>query len=148
MRGPVTRLELAGIRVCQRCGRGTAELRGTDGASLLIGLDPVRARELAHGGAGDGLRSVADVVLEQLAASARRPSEVVVDVADGHLRALLSLVGTGEPEIITCTPQEGLALALRGALSLYATDEALAHAARAPQRQDRHGGAGGPNLLH
>ena len=117
------RLELVRIRVCNRCGRGGAELRGEDGERLVVPLDPVRARQLAAAGV--------------------EAREVVLDVADGRLRALLSFVRAGETDVVGCTTDEGVALALRGGLRLYATDEALAHAAA-----DRPKAAGGPDTVH
>ena len=126
------RLELGRIRVCDRCGRGAAELRGADGEELVVTLDPVRARQLAGPEAGDGARCLTDVVLERLAATGAEVSEVVLDVIDGRLGALVSLVGEREPEIVACTAEEGVALAVRGAIKLYATDEALAHGLARP----------------
>ena len=139
------RLELKRIRVCTRCGRGNAELTGDAGARLLVRLDAVRVREL-EGRAADALRSLPDVVLEQLAAGGGRVSEVVLDTTDGTLRGLVSLERDGESEVVACTAEEAVTLAVRGSLRLYATDEALAHAA--PGKADQHGGAGGPDTLH
>jgi len=146
----VKRLELARIRVCNRCGRGGAELRGEDGERLVIPLDPGRARELADANGADDVRSLTELLLEQLAAGGLAASEVVLDVADGRLRALLSFVRASEPDVVGCTPEEGIALAVRGGLKIYATDEALAHATAggSAAKQDRHGGTGGPDTIH
>jgi hypothetical protein len=119
----VKRLELGRIRVCDRCGRGAAELRGADGEKLVVTLDPVRARQLA----GPEERCLTDVVLERFAATGAEVSEVVLDVIDGRLGALVSLVGEREPEVVACTAEEAVALFVRGAVKLYATDDALAH---------------------
>ena len=54
--------------------------------------------------------------------------EVVFDVDDDRLRALLSFTHDEEPDVIECTPQEGISLGVRGGLNFFATDEALAHA--------------------
>jgi len=143
----VKRLELSRIRICQRCGRSGAELRSADGAVIVVPVDGVRARELEDRVAPDGLKSLTDVVLGQLAATGRAPTEVVFDVLDGRLRALLSLPAREEPDIVGCTPEEGLALAVRGRLPLYATDEALAHAAARATKHDR-GGSGGADTVH
>ena len=139
----VKRLELVRIRVCNRCGRGGAELRGEDGERLVVPLDPVRTRQLADAGREEDVRSFTDLVLEQLAAAGVEAREVVLDVADGRLRALLSFVHADETDVVGCTADEGVALALRGGLRLYATDEALAHAAA-----DRPKAAGGPDTVH
>jgi len=139
----VKRLELVRIRVCSRCGRGGVELRGEDAERLVVPLDAVRARQLAGGGREEDVRSFTDLVLEQLAAAGVEAREVVLDVAEGRLRALFSFVRTGETDVVGCTAEEGVALALRGGLRLYATAEALAHAA-----VDRPKAARGPDTVH
>jgi hypothetical protein len=136
----VKRLELARIRVCSRCGKGRAELRTADGDRLVVPLDPIRARELSEAGASDELRSLTDYVLEHLGSG--RIGEIVLDIANGRLRALVSLV-RDDAEVLACTAEEGVALAIRGSLRLYATDEALAHGAAA--KAARHGG---PDTVH
>jgi len=140
----VKRLEVAGVRVCQRCGRGRAELRSEDGSTLAIGLDPGRTRDIQPNG-GESVQSLTDLILEQFAGVAR---EVVLDVVDGHLSALLSLTRDGVSDVVACTPQEGLALAVRGELKLYATDEALARGATETAKVEQGGGPGGPDTLH
>jgi hypothetical protein len=139
----VKRLELARIRVCGRCGRGGAELRGENDERLVVPLDAVRARQLADAGRSEDVRSLTDLVLAELAAAGVEAREVVLDVADGRLRAFLSFVRADEPDVVGCTAEEGVALALRGGLRLYATDEALAHAVA-----DRPKPAGGPETVH
>lgn len=121
---PVQRLELKQIRVCQRCGRGRAELETADGRRLAVPLDAVRARELS--GEEPALRWLTDVVLVQLRASGVQPAEVVLDAGPGGLRALLSIVRNEDTDVIACTAQEGIGFAVRGRLRLYATDDALA----------------------
>jgi hypothetical protein len=138
----VRRLELGRIRICKRCGRAAAELRDEAGASIVVRLDPVRARELSQ--PSQEVRSLTDLVLAALAAVGAAASEVVLDVADDRLRALLSLVRGGEPDVVGCTAEEGVALAVRGGLRLYATEEAFAHAAAgAAERQ-----GGGSDTVH
>jgi hypothetical protein len=137
---PVKRLELASIRLCPRCGRGRAELVAGD-VTLTVALDPARARELAGKGGDDELRSIGDLFLEQLKASRAEPKEVVLDTGPAGLRALLSIARDGDSEVVSCTAQEGVGLAVRGRLLLYATDDALAHAATRPT-------TGGPETLH
>ena len=142
------RLELARVRICQRCGRGRVELRSEDGKTLTVPLDPVRARELADPRPAEDVRAFTDLVLAELGAAGLQPREVVLDVAHGQLRALVSWVRRDEPEVAACTAQEGVGLAVRGALRLYATEEALAHAA--PERGEHEGprGPGGSETLH
>jgi hypothetical protein len=137
----VKRLELTRIRVCGRCGRGAADLHTADGDRLVVPLDPVRARELSVAEASDDLRSLTDFVLERL--GSRRIGEVVLDVARGRLHALLSLAGGEDSEVLACTAEEGVALAIRGSLRLYATEDALAHGAAS--KPARHGG---PDTVH
>ncbi len=147
MRAFVTRLELVRIRQCTRCGRGGAELQSDDGSMVVVPLDPLRARELAGAGTVDDLRSLTDLVLEQLDVAGSLPREVVLDLADGRLRALLSFQRGEEHDVVACTAGEGVALAVRGDLSMYATDEAVAHAVKSP-KPDHHRGSGGSETLH
>jgi hypothetical protein len=132
----VKRLELTQVRICQRCGRGKAQLTASDGATISVPLDPVRARGLANR-TGD-LRPLAEVVLERLAAGGNKITDVVLDVDDGALRALVSFADT---DVVACPAQDGVELAVRGELALYATDEALAHATGRP-------GATDPETIH
>lgn len=130
------------IAVCQRCGKGRAHLAAADGSALSIPLDPARVRELSAGPTSAGeVHWLSELVLAQMTATGAAPSEVVLDLDGGRLRALLSLTRAGEPDVIACTPQEGLALALRAGVALYATDEALAAAATRP-------GTGGTETIH
>lgn len=138
----VKRLELERVRVCQRCGRGHAELRSDDGATLVVSLDATRTRQLARPADDEDVRSLTDLMLEQLEAAGRQPGEVVLDVADGRLRALLSFDRDGEPDVVACTAEEGVALVARGGLRLYATDDALAHGESRSAKHDRDGGSG------
>jgi hypothetical protein len=138
----VQRLELVRIRVCKRCGRGNAELRGDGGAELVVRVDAARVREL-QGAAAEEMRSLTDVLLEQLAAAGFEASEVVLDTLEGRLRGLVSLLRDEEVEVVGCTAEEAVTLAVRGSVRLFATDEAVAHAA--PGRGDA---SGGPDTIH
>jgi hypothetical protein len=148
MRLGVKRLELVRIRVCSRCGRGGAELRAAAGEErLVVPLDPIRARQLSGAPIAEDVRSLTDLLVERLAVGAR-PSEVVLDVTEGRLCGFLSLLAEGdaEGEVVACTAEEAVALAVRGAVALYATDEALARGTTASP--ERRGGAGGPDTVH
>jgi hypothetical protein len=143
----VKRLELARIRVCDRCGRGTAELRTESGEMVPVALDPVRARQL-RGRDSDAARTLTDVALEAIGAGGATVSEVVIEVSEGRLGGLVSLVRNGDPDVVACTAEEAVALAVRGAVKIYATDDSLAHASARLAKPARHGGAGGPETVH
>jgi hypothetical protein len=116
-----------------------------DGAdALTVRLDPVRVRQLAGDPPADGLPALTDVVLGRLTGDGVRVAEVVLDVLDGRLRGLVSLLRSGETEVVECTAEEGVALAARGGLRLYATDDAFA----APKGEKPVPPDGGPDTLH
>jgi len=145
MRATVKRLELVRIRVCDRCGRGGAEFKGDDGERLVVPLDAVRARQLGDAHGKDDVRSLTDLVLEQLAVAGVEAREVVLDLADGRLRALVSVQHADETDVVGCPADEGVALALRGGLKLYASEEALSRGAAAPAKAAPEGG---PDTVH
>jgi hypothetical protein len=140
----VTRLELERIRVCDRCGRGKADLRGGQAERLTVPLDPARARQLTRTPAADDLRTLTEVVLERFTADGFVLREVVLDLVDGRLGGLLTLARGDESDVVACTPGEGIALAIRGGLKLYASAEALAQASSGPSARDRRG----PETVH
>jgi hypothetical protein len=127
----VRRLELKRVRVCSRCGRGRAELEGAEGERLEVVLDAPRARDLA--GQPDDVCSLASFVIAQATEGRTSFGEVILDDGPVGLRALLSIVRDGESDVVACTAQEGVELAVRARLVLYATDEALARDAEAPR---------------
>lgn len=137
----VKRLELVRVRVCQRCGRGRAELEGADGALLAIPLDPVRAHELERQDETDGVPWLSAVFLGLVRNAGGTPREVVLDADARGLRALVSISRGDEVDVVACTPQDGVGLAARGRLPLYATDDALAAPGDEPD-------AGGHDRLH
>jgi hypothetical protein len=112
----------------------------------MVPLDPVHARQLGSAAADADVPALADVLAAQLRRPDLRASEVVLDVAHGRLRALVSLERDGAADVVACPAGEGVVLAVRGELRLYATDEALEHGNAREKRTDRRGGAGG--LLH
>lgn len=141
----VKRLELTRIRTCKRCGRGSAEFASADGDRLVVPLDPVRTRQLTGGAIAGDVPSLTDVVLERLAAANVVPSEIVLDIVDGKLCGLVSLGGT-DRDVVACTADEAVALALRGDIRLYASEDALA--ATRPAAPERAGGTGGTGTIH
>ena len=142
------RLELERIRVCDRCGRGGAELRTGDGEQLVVPLDAIRARQLAATGHASDVRSLTELMLATFAAADVIVGEVVLDMCDGRLGALVSLDGGERPEVVACTAEEGVALVVRGDVKIYATEEALAHASTQSQKSAPPGGPGGPETVH
>ncbi|HWP64964.1 MAG TPA: hypothetical protein VNO26_03510 [Candidatus Limnocylindria bacterium] len=128
------RLELGEIRICRRCGRGRATLITDDGETLAIPLDPARARTLRAPETESEMPWLSALVLERLTQDGGTLEDVVLDVDQGLLRALVSCRRGEEQEIVACTPQEGVDLANRSGAALYATDEALAFAAGARAR--------------
>jgi hypothetical protein len=125
----VRRLELKRVRVCSRCGRGRAELEGADGEHLEVVLDAPRAHDLS--GQRDEVRSLTAFVIAQAGESQTTFGEVILDRGPAGLRALLSVTRAGENDVVACTAQEGVELAVRAGLAMYATDEALARDADA-----------------
>jgi hypothetical protein len=136
----VKRLELGDVRICRRCGRGRANLITVDGESISIPLDPARARVLGKPASDADVPWLTALVLERVAQDGRTLQEVVLDMDGGMLRALVSSRRDGELDVVACTPQEGVDLASRAGVPLYATDEALAHAAgtHAPSGETLH----------
>jgi hypothetical protein len=131
----VKRLQLARVRICQRCGRGRAELESADGASITVPLDPLRAHELERQPDADDVPWLSTVVLALVRSSGGTVREVVLDADPHGLRALVSISRGDDTEVVACTPQEGVSLSVRGAIALYATDDAIAIAGRTPDRE-------------
>jgi hypothetical protein len=130
-RTAVRRLELKQVRVCSRCGRGRAQLESADGDRFEVVLDPPRARELSAG--QGGVRSLATFLLEQIAERRIVPEEVIFEQGPAGLRALLSVTRDGETDVVSCTAQEGVELAVRGSLAMYASDDVLSPESTAPR---------------
>jgi hypothetical protein len=130
----VKALQLTRVRVCDRCGRGRADLLADDGTALTVPLDAARAAELASRERGGELQPLSAVVLTGIAAAGGVPTDVVLDVAGSGLRALLSISRGADTDIVVCTPQEAVSLAVRGGFKLYATDEAIAQQVARPAK--------------
>src|SRR6185436_11557429 len=136
----VKRLELARLRLCKKCGRGGAELRSADGDTMVVAIDSLRVRELRGEPPVDDVASILDRWLASLRRDGEEPQEVVLDVSDGRVRGLLTCVRNDAHDVIGCTAEEGVALALRGGLKLYATEEALAASSTRSAKPDHGGG--------
>lgn len=125
----MTPLELKRIRACPRCGRGVAELETPTRVLVRVVLDAVRVRELA--GVDDGLPALSGMLLAALERAGTPATGVVLDAIPQGLRGLVTVGGGPAGDVVACTAQEAIDLAVRGGLRLYATDEALAAAAGA-----------------
>jgi hypothetical protein len=108
----------------------------------------VRARELSADPPSDEVELLIDWVLAAVKRDGGNPQEIVLDLSDGKLRGMLLSARGDEHEVVACTAEEGVALAIRGRLKLYATEEALAQASAHAEKPDHRGGAGGPGTLH
>jgi hypothetical protein len=115
------------LRVCQKCGKGRAALVADDGTLVTIPLDRTRAHELSTDPDEHELRSLTELLLEQMLATGTTVEEVVLDIGPAGVRALLSLTNeAGHTEVVAATPQAGIGLVVRGGFKLYATPEVLA----------------------
>ncbi len=91
---------------------------------MEVVLDAPRAQELA--GQGDDVPSLTSFLLAQAEDTGTTFGELILEKGPAGLRALLSITRAGESDVISCTAQEGVGLAIRAGLTMYATDEALA----------------------
>jgi hypothetical protein len=121
------RLELIRVRRCNDCGRGRAELATDDGTIITVALDASRVDDLARwpDKPAEGPADLTGVVVDLLGKDGWTVRDVVFDTATRGLRALVTRMRSEEVEVIEATAQEGLALALRGQVPMYATDEAI-----------------------
>ena len=111
-------------------------------------LDAIRARQLAATDHSAEVRSLTELMLASFAMTDVVVGEVVLDVSDGRLGALVSLDGGEHPEVVACTAEEGVALVVRSGVKMYATDEALAHGLTRSPKSAPSGGAGGSETVH
>ncbi len=130
------RLQLARVRICQRCGRGRAELEADDGGTLAVPLDPLRAHELERRDEpSDDVPWLSSVVVALVDGSGGTLREVVLDGDARGLRALVSISRGEDTDVVACTAQEGIGLTVRAGIPLYATDDALARPGETPNAE-------------
>jgi hypothetical protein len=122
----VQRLELTRVTACERCGRGRAELTADAGEVLAIALDPAVVLELRDGKGESDVPWLSSLVVDLAQARGETLREVVIDAGAKGLRGLVTLSRGEGTDVFACSVQEGLVLAVRGSLPLYATTEALA----------------------
>jgi hypothetical protein len=134
----VQRLELTRVRACERCGRGRADLTAGTGDVLTIALDPAAVAELQGSQAETDVAWLSSFVVERSRAHGESLREVVLDEGPNGLRGLLTVSRGDATDVLACSPDQALTLAMRATLPLYATAEALdAGARREPSGGDR-----------
>jgi len=120
------RLELVGLKPCPHCHRAIAYLMTQDGEETLgIALDATRTRELSYNHEGPGgEKCMTGFLVRLLAASSYVPRQVILHWnQEGFLCSIIDLT----TEMITCSPQEGLALAILASIPLFAEEEIFEH---------------------
>ena len=115
------KLALVGLKPCPHCRRAVAYVMTEDGEySLGIALDATRTRELSRKDQ-DPVRErfLTDLLIQLLVSSSYVPRQVVLDWSEeGFLTARMDLT----TEIFSCSPQEGLVLAVAAQIPLYAVE--------------------------
>ncbi len=71
---------------------------------------------------------VLDLIEKLLDTFGGRPTRVVIDGRDGAIGASLHVEGLGRDSAVECHPADGLALAVRGEVPIYASELAMQHA--------------------
>lgn len=120
------RLESVGLKICPHCRRAVAYLMTEDGERTLgIALDAIKAREIARRCQEPGQEKfLADLLLQLLASSSYVLREIVLEWDnEGFLFARVDIT----TEIISCSAQEGVALAAAAGIPLYATERIFEH---------------------
>lgn len=120
------KLELVGLKACPHCKRAVAYLMTEDGEHTLgIALDAIKAREISRRCQEPGQEKfLSDLLLQLLASSSYVPREIVLDWdEEGFLFARVDIT----TEIISCSAQEGVALAAAAGIPLYATERIFEH---------------------
>lgn len=119
------RLALVRVRACERCRRAVAFLKSEDGKHALglpVELDKARELLSRHQAEGDE-KFLADLLLRLLARSPSGLRQVVLDCnKGGFLSATIDITLDGKTESFSCSPEEGLGLAIAAEIPLYAVE--------------------------
>lgn len=134
----MTLMRIREISSCANHGRTTIVLEDAGRhLTLTFYADREEARRLTRevSRSGCACHPIYDFVGGLLRAFEATPMRLVLDDVEGQGIGSLMVVRHGEAEVgIPCYPPDGLALALRSRVPIYATAEALAHAERAQPR--------------
>lgn len=120
------KLELVGLKACPHCKRAIAYVMTEDGEHTLgIALDAIKTREISRKCQEPGQEKfLSDLLLQLLASSSYVPREIVLDFhEEGFLFARVDIT----TEIISCSAQEGVALAAAAGIPLSATERIFDH---------------------
>ena len=120
------RLAFLGIKPCMRCQQPAAFLMTKDGKHTFgIALDRNKAREISRNFDEPGKEKfLTGLLLRLLASSSYVPHQVVLDFnEEGYLSATVDVT----TEIFSCSPQEGVALAVTAGIPLYAAERIFEH---------------------
>lgn len=120
------RLALAGLKTCESCHRAVAYLMSEDGEHTLgIALDAIKAREISSKCQEPGQEKfLTDLLLQLLASSSHVPREIVLDLHEkGFLYTRLDIT----TEILSCSLQDGVGLAVAAGIPIYATEGVFQH---------------------
>ena len=120
------RLALLGLKPCPRCHRAVAYVMTEGGEHTLgIALDAIKTREISRRSEERGQEKfLTDLVVKLLALSSCIPREIVLDWdEEGFLFARVDLA----TNLISCSPQEAVALVAAAGMPLYATESVFEH---------------------
>ncbi len=135
MASSLTPMRIKEIASCRNHGRTTIVLEDeSHRLTLTFHADREEARRLVQEVTRPGCacHPIYDFIAGLLRALAATPTRVVLGDAAGQGIGGVIVVRHGEVEVgLPCYPPDGLALAIRFRLPLYATTEALAHAEQA-----------------
>ena len=120
------RLELVGFKACPRCHRAVAYLKTDEkDQTLAIALDASKARELSRNYEEPGREKfLTDFFLQSLSNSSCVPRQVVLDCSE---EGLLSARVDMTTAVFSCSPQDGIALAVAAGIPLYAVERIFEH---------------------
>ncbi len=141
------RLEFVDLKICPHCRRAVAYLMTEDGGHTLgIALDAIKAQEISRRCQEPGQEKfLAGLLLQLLASSSYVLREIVLEWDnEGFLFARVDIT----TEIISCSAQEGVALAAAAGIPLYATERILAqrHLFHPPDTESESADLIQPNL--